>query len=353
MKHRIGVGFAVASFVSCSSEPMSHAQESANVAILATGGTIAGSAESQTAAGYMSGQVAVDVLLNAVPELDTLANVTGEQIASIGSQNMNDTVWLALARRINELAETDVDGIVITHGTDTMEETAYFLSLVVHTDKPIVMTGAMRPSTSISADGPANIYNAVAVAADPRAVGLGVMVVMNDEIHDAHSVYKTNTTEVSTFQSVEGLIGEVQFGQARYFRGPYSRHTTTSDFTIASVESLPPVDIIYMHQGVSGALIDAAVAAGAKGVVTAGVGNGNMTDEALTSLTAAAAAGVVSVRSSRVPTGVIGRMVEIDDDALGLVASYGLSPQKARILLRLALLTTSDPGTIQQYFAEY
>jgi L-asparaginase len=353
MKHRIGVGFVVASLVSCSSEPASHAQESANVAILATGGTIAGSAESQTAAGYMSGQVAVDVLLNAVPELDTLASVTGEQIASIGSQNMNDTVWFALARRVNALALTDVDGIVITHGTDTMEETAYFLSLVAHTDKPIVMTGAMRPSTSISADGPANIYNAVAVAADPRSAGLGVMVVMNDEIHDAHSVYKSNTTEVSTFQSVEGLIGEVQYGQARYFRAPFTRHTTTSDFTLDGVESLPPVDIVYMHQGVSGTLIDAAVAAGAKGIVTAGVGNGNMTDEALASLTAAAAAGVVSVRSSRVPTGVIGRMVEIDDDALGFVASYGLSPPKARILLRLALLTTSDPATIQQYFAEY
>jgi L-asparaginase/Glu-tRNA(Gln) amidotransferase subunit D len=174
-----------------------------------------------------------------------------------------------------------------------------------------------------------------------------------DEIHDAHSVYKSNTTEVSTFLSAEGLVGEVQFGQARYFRAPYTRHTMTSDFTLDGVESLPEVDIIYMHQGVSGALIDAAVAAGAKGVVTAGVGNGNMTDAALASLTAAAAAGVVSVRSSRVPTGVIGRMVEIDDDALGFVASYGLSPQKARILLRLALLTTSDPTAIQQFFAEY
>jgi L-asparaginase len=321
--------------------------------ILATGGTIAGSAQSQTAAGYTSGQVAVEVLLNAVPELGSLANVTGEQISSIGSQNMSDTVWLSLARRINELASTNVAGIVVTHGTDTMEETAYFLSLVAHTEKPIVLTGAMRPSTSISADGPANIYNAVAVAADPRAVGLGVMVVMNDEIHDAHSVYKSNTTEVSTFQSEEGLIGTVQFGVARYFRGPYSRHTDTSEFTLEGVESLPPVDIIYMHEGVSGALIDAAVARGARGVVTAGVGNGNMSDEALTSLTAAAAAGVVSVRSSRVPTGLVGRMVEVDDDALGFVASYGLSPSKARILLRLALLTTSDPLEIQQYFAEY
>jgi L-asparaginase len=353
MTHRIGVSLAVACLVSCSSEPASRAQESTNVAILATGGTIAGSAESQTAAGYTSGQVAVDVLLNAVPELSTLATVSGEQIASIGSQNMNDTVWLALARRVNELAATDVDGIVITHGTDTMEETAYFLSLVAHTDKPIVMTGAMRPSTSISADGPANIYNAVAVAADPRAVGLGVMVVMNDEIHDAHSVYKSNTTEVSTFQSDEGLIGSVQFGQARYFRGPYTRHTSSSDFSLDGVDILPPVDIIYMHEGVSGALIDAAVAAGAKGVVTAGVGNGNMTDEALASLTAAAATGVVSVRSSRVPTGLVGRMVEVDDDGLGFIASYGLSPPKARILLRLALLTTTDTATIQQYFAEY
>lgn len=324
------------------------------VVILATGGTIAGAAETGTTAGYQSGQVGVDILLAAVPDLAKIANCTGEQIANVGSQNMSDEVWLELARRINELAKTGVDGIVITHGTDTMEETAYFLSLVAHTDKPVVMTGSMRPSTAMSADGPLNIYNAVAVAADPDARGRGVMVVANDEIHGARSVIKSNTTEVSTFYSDDqGLIGNVRYGDAIFFRTPYTRHTKNSEFSVDGVNDLPRVDIIYLHENADGKLIDAAVKLGAKGIVTAGVGNGNMTDAALESLAKAARAGVVCVRSSRVPTGLVGRNIEIDDDSLGLVASYELNPHKARILTRLALLKTNDPKVIQEYFATY
>jgi L-asparaginase len=325
-----------------------------DVVILATGGTIAGAAETGTTAGYQSGQVGVDVLLAAVPDLARLANCTGEQVANVGSQNMTDDVWLKLAKRINELAKTDIDGIVITHGTDTMEETAYFLSLVVHTDKPVVMTGSMRPSTAMSADGPLNIYNAVAVAADADARGKGVVVVANDEIHGARSVIKSNTTEVSTFYSDDqGLIGNVRYGDAVFFRAPYTRHTKDSEFSVEGVDELPRVDIIYLHENADGGLIDAAVKLGAKGIVTAGLGNGNMTDAALESLTKAAKAGVLCVRSSRVPTGLVGRNIEIDDDGLGFVASYELSPHKARILARLALLKTSDLGRIQEYFATY
>jgi L-asparaginase len=325
-----------------------------DVVILATGGTIAGAAETGTTAGYRSGKVGVDILLEAVPDLANLANCTGEQVANVGSQNMTDDVWLKLANRINELARTDVDGIVITHGTDTMEETAYFLHLVSHTDKPIVMTGSMRPSTAMSADGPLNIYNAVAVAADPDARGRGVMVVANDEIHGARSVIKSNTTEVSTFYSDDqGLIGNVRYGDVIFFRGPYTRHTKDSEFSIDGVNELPRVDIIYLHENADGKLIDAAVKLGAKGIVTAGVGNGNMTDAALESLAKAARAGVVCVRSSRVPTGLVGRNIEIDDDAMGFVASYELSPHKARILTRLALLETNDVKKIQEYFAVY
>ena len=324
------------------------------VVILATGGTIAGAAETRTTAGYESGQVSVDVLLAAVPDLARIADCTGEQIANVGSQNMNDEVWLTLARRINELVKTDINGIVITHGTDTMEETAYFLSLVVHSDKPVVLTGSMRPSTAMSADGPLNIYNAVAVAADPDAVGKGVVVVANDEIHGARSVIKSNTTEVSTFYSDDqGLIGNVRYGDAIFFRSPYMRHTRDSEFSVEGIDELPRVDIIYLHENADGLLIDAAVKLGAKGIVTAGMGNGNMTDAALESLTKAAQAGVVCVRSSRVPTGLVGRNIEIDDDGLGFVASYELSPHKARILTRLALLTTKDPVKIQGYFATY
>ena len=326
-----------------------------NIVIFATGGTIAGSAESQTQAGYDSGQVGVEVLINAVPQLEEIADVTGEQIANVGSQNMNDEVWLKLAKRINELAKSpDVDGMVITHGTDTMEETAYFLNLVVKTDKPVVLTGSMRPSTALSADGPLNIFNAVAVAADPDARGRGVLVVANDSIHGGRAIIKSNTTHVETFLSPKrGLIGLVQYGKTLYFRDPYAVHTTQSVFSVEGVDTLPRVDIIYIYEDVPGDLIEAAVKAGAKGIVTAGVGNGNMTDSALQALALAATKGVVCVRSSRVPTGFVGRNVEVDDDEIGLVASYEHNPQKARVLLRLALSKTTDPVKIQEYFAQY
>ena len=330
-------------------------EQKPHIVILATGGTIAGSAESGTQAGYDSGQVGVDVLINAVPELQDVARVSGEQIANVGSQNMNDEVWLKLAKRINELGQSPVvDGVVITHGTDTMEETAYFLHLAVDTDKPVVLTGSMRPSTALSADGPLNIFNAVAVAADPDAKGRGVLVVANDAIHGARAVIKSNTTRVETFLSPQrGLIGLVHYGKTLYFRDPYAQHTSESDFTIRGATELPRVDIIYIYENVGRDLIDTAVAAGAKGIITAGVGNGNLTDAALEGLVDAAKKGVICVRSTRVPTGWVGRNVETDDDASGTIASYEHNPQKARILLRLALLKTQDPAQIQDYFAKY
>jgi L-asparaginase len=290
-----------------------------------------------------------------VPQLEEIAEVSGEQVANVGSQNMNDEVWLKLAKRINEVGKSpDVDGIVVTHGTDTMEETAFFLNLVVKTDVPVVLTGSMRPSTALSADGPLNIYNAVAVAADPEARGRGVLVVANDSIHGGRAIIKSNTTHVETFLSPQrGLIGIVQYGKTLYFRGPYALVTTMSEFSVEGVEKLPRVDIIYIHEDVDGSLIDAAVKAGAKGIVTAGVGNGNMTDPALQALAEAANKGVVCVRSTRVPTGFVGRNVEVDDDEIGLVASYEHNPQKARVLLRLALLKTKDPVEIQQIFGRY
>ena len=329
--------------------------EKPHIVILATGGTIAGSAETQTQAGYTSGQVGVDVLIAAVPQLEELARITGEQISNVGSQDMNDAIWLKLANRINELlAKDDVDGVVITHGTDTIEETGYFLDLTVHSKKPVVMTAAMRPSTALSADGPLNIYNAVAVAADPQARGRGVMIVANDDIHDARSITKTNTTDVQTFMSPErGLLGVCLYGKNRWFRYPYKKHTFESEFSVDGVEELPRVDVIYITAGVSPDLIDCAVANGAKGIVTAGVGNGNMTGEALKAVERAVKKGVVVVRSSRVTGGSTGRNVEIKDDEIGTVASLELNPAKARVLLKLALLKTSDPVKIQNYFDRY
>src|SRR5215831_18926114 len=265
------------------------------VIILATGGTIAGAATSQTSAGYQSGAVAVDNLIAAVPQLKDIADVSGEQIASIGSQDMNDEVWLKLGKRVNELlAKPDVSGIAITHGTDTMEETSYFLNLVVHSDKPVVLTGSMRPSTAMSADGPLNIYNAVAIAADPTARGRGVLVTVDDDIHSGHDIVKTHSTDVGTMSSGEvGLVGAALFGKNTWFRVPNNVHTTKSEFNITNVNALPRVDIIYAHANMSPDIITSAVANGAKGLVVAGVGDGNMTSPAAAAAKEAAAKGVV------------------------------------------------------------
>jgi L-asparaginase len=326
-----------------------------NVVVLATGGTIAGAAATDVQAGYTSGQVGVEQLLAAVPQAKKLAVMRGEQISNIGSQDMNDEVWLKLAKRVNELAaQADVDGIVITHGTDTIEETGYFLNLVVKTKKPVVLTAAMRPSTALSADGPLNFYNAVAVAANKDAAGRGVLVVVNDWIHGASSLTKASTTAVQTFLSpLRGLVGTVAYGESEFYRGPVGKNTLDSEFSLDGVTALPRVDIIMAHENMDGALIDAAAAAGAKGVVVAGVGNGNMTKAALEALAAQSRKGVVCVRSSRVVTGRVGRNVEVDDDKLALIASDDLNPQKARVLLRLALLKPRSLSEIQRLFAEY
>jgi L-asparaginase len=218
-----------------------YGQKLPTVVVLATGGTIAGAAASDVQAGYTSGQLGVDQLLAAVPQAKEIAVLRGEQISNIGSQDMNDEVWLKLAPRVNELLQSaDVDGIVITHGTDTIEETSYFLNLVVKSRKPVVLTAAMRPATALSADGPLNFYNAVAVAAHPDAAGRGVLVVVNDWIHDAGSLTKTSTTAVQTFLSpLRGLVGTVAYGEPDFYRGAVGRATTESEFSLDGVTSFP------------------------------------------------------------------------------------------------------------------
>ncbi|WP_035359008.1 type II asparaginase [Edaphobacter aggregans] len=326
-----------------------------NIVILATGGTIAGAAATGTQSAYTSGAVTIDAMVNAVPGIKDLANIKGEQIANVGSQDMSFDIMLKVAKRINELLPTnDVDGIVITHGTDTMEETAYFLNLVVKSDKPVVLVGSMRPSTAVSADGPLNLYNAVAVAGDPRAKGRGVLVIMNDHIHAAHSLTKTSTTDVQTFLSpLRGLVGVVSYGKSDFYNTPPWKHTTASEFDVAQVTKLPRVDIIFADVDMSPDLIDASAANGAKGIVIAGVGNGNMNKVSVDAAARAVKKGVVVVRSSRVPTGLVGRNVELNDDELGFVASDELNPQKSRILLSLVLLKPRPASEIQQIFTTY
>jgi L-asparaginase len=332
-------------------------QAKPKIKILATGGTIAGAQAAQSDAGYKSGTFSVNDLINAVPQLTNVAVLSGEQIANIGSQTMNHEVWLKLAARCNELlAQDDVDGIVITHGTDTMEETAYFLSLVVKSDKPVVLVGSMRPATAISADGPINLYNGVALAANPEARGRGPLVVLNDTIHYAREAQKMHTTRMDTFQSPNrGIAGMMNTGKAFFYSMNTMRHGTKSEFSVdgKSVSDLPRVDIVYSYANLGGDMIDALVAKGAKGIVLDGVGDGNTTDAALAALEQAAKKGVAVVRCSRTGSGVVDRNVEVNDDKLGFIAGMELSAQKARILLMLGLMQTNDPQKLQQYFVEY
>jgi L-asparaginase len=347
---RVAVGGVAA--VMCWTLPTAAQTARPRIVIVATGGTIAGSAESTTSAGYKSGAVAVDVLIAAVPQMKKFADVRGVQVSSVGSQDMNDELWVKLAVEVNRLlAQSDVDGIAITHGTDTMEETSYFLNLVVKSDKPVVLTGSMRPSTSLSADGPLNIYNAVGVASDSRAKGRGVLVVANDDIHGARAITKRHTTDVETFVSPEvGLIGVCLFDDREFGRTPVRAHTTATPFKVAAGQTLPRVDVIYAHAGMSPDLIDAAVVNGAKGLVIAGVGDGNMTTPALDAVKRAIAKGVVVVRSTRVGEGIVRRNIEVDDDKVGTVVSKELNPSKARVLLKLALTQTSEPKQVQAMF---
>ncbi|MDE7369969.1 MAG: L-asparaginase 2 [Muribaculaceae bacterium] len=331
------------------------AQKLPNIYILATGGTIAGTGTSATQTNYTSGQVAISSLIDAVPEIKKIANVTGEQIVNIGSQDMNDEVWLILAKRINELLKNgNVDGIVITHGTDTMEETAYFLNLTVKSDKPVVLTGSMRPSTAISADGPLNLYNAVVTAATEASKGKGVLIAMNGLVLPAHGTTKMNTTDVQTFQAPNsGALGYIFNSKVFYNMITLKRNTTESVFDVTNLTKLPKVGIVYSYSNVDADVMNPFLYNGYQGLVHAGVGNGNIHKNIFPKLEEARKKGIVVVRSSRVPTGPVTLDDEVDDEKYTFVASQELNPQKARVLLMLALTKTTDWKQIQQYFNEY
>jgi L-asparaginase len=323
--------------------------------VLATGGTIAGAGTPRPRRGYAPGVFSIRSLIAAAPGIKSLARLNAAHVASIGSQDMGEAVWRALARRAQSaLDNPEIAGVVVTHGTDTMEETAYFLNLVLRSAKPVVLVGAMRPATAMSADGPMNLYNAVATAAHPDAGGRGVLVVANDEIHFAREVAKTNTTQVGTFKSTHrGLAGLVSSARIHFYGTPVRRHTMESPFSIPGRAALPRVDIVYAHAGMGRELIDASVRAGARGLVVAGVGNGNLGARARAAAAAAARAGLAVVRSSRTGGGIVERNVEMDDDRLGFIAADELNPQKARILLMLGLTRTRDPLRLQEMFYTY
>lgn len=268
---------------------------------------------------------------------------------------MNNEVWLTLARKINQLMkDPNIDGIVITHGTDTMEETAYFLNLTVKGDKPVVLVGAMRPSTAISADGPLNLYNAVVVAADKASKGKGVLVAMNGNILGAADVSKMNTVSVETFQAPNsGALGHVLNGKVTYTASPEKKHTTQSVFDVSQLDKLPKVGIVYGYSNIDADMVAPMLENGYQGIVHAGVGNGNIHKNVFPVLTDARKKGILVVRSSRVPAGPTSLDAEVNDAEYQFVASQGLNPQKARVLLMLALTKTNDWKKIQEYFNEY
>lgn len=327
--------------------------------VLSTGGTIAGTGASSTSlAEYKAGTLLGSDLVNAVPEIKQHANVKVEQIVNIASQDLTLSNWIALANRINRIFADDpgVRGIVITHGTNTLEETAYFLNLTVKHDRPVVLVGSMRPATAISADGPLNLLNAVRTATSAEARGKGVLVVMNDEINGARDVTKTNTFRVEAFRAPElGYLGYVDADKVSFYRASTKRHTASSEFDVSSISELPKVDIVYSYIEPNAVVIGALVASGVKGLVFAGTGAGAISEAEKSALKPVLALRAESrpvlVRSSRVGNGrVIGRD---EYDRIGMIPADTLNPQKSRILLMLALTRTNDLEDIKRMFAEY
>lgn len=331
-----------------------HAADLPNVTILATGGTIAGSASTSTnLTDYKAGSLTAQQLIDAVPALVDIANVNAEQIANVGSNNLKFSDWLTLAKRINTLlASDDCDGIVVTHGTDTTEETAYFLNLVVKSEKPVVVVGAMLPATAISADGPLNLLNAVGVAGSKDSIGKGVMIVLNGQIVSGREGTKTNTLAKETFKVHDlGMLGYVINFKPVFYRELTRLHTKDTEFDVSELDTLPRVDILYQYLEVSADMYQAVVDSKPAGIITAGTGNGSLFDPTRAVLKEAAEDGIVVVRSSRVGSGVITPSAK--DAEYGFLTSDNLNPQKARILLTLALTKTNDIEEIREMFAKY
>ncbi|AZC23820.1 L-asparaginase [Pseudomonas sessilinigenes] len=331
-------------------------QKLSNVVILATGGTIAGAgASAANSATYQAAKVGIEQLIAGIPELSQVANVRGEQVMQIASESITNENLLQLGRRVAELADSkDVDGIVITHGTDTLEETAYFLNLVEKTDKPIVVVGSMRPGTAMSADGMLNLYNAVSVAGNKSSRGKGVLVTMNDEIQSGRDVSKMINIKTEAFKSPWGPLGMVVEGKSYWFRLPAKRHTMDSEFDIKNIKSLPDVEIAYGYGNVSDTAYKALAQGGAKAIIHAGTGNGSVSSRVVPALQELRKNGVQIIRSSHVNAGgFVLRNAEQPDDKYDWVVAHDLNPQKARILAMVALTKTQDSKELQRMFWEY
>ena len=330
------------------------------VYILGTGGTISSGGAEGTTTNYTNGVFDVDALIKGVPGLDSLAAVEGEQVCNVPSDDITQREWFDLARRIDELAEDpDIAGFVITHGTNTMEETAYFLNLAIKTDKPVVLTGAMRPATALSADGPMNIYQAVATAVSPRSAGRGVLAVMGDRIFDAAHLHKANAFRVDAFTGGDaGCVGYVQDDVPFFLQRSELPHTASSGFSIDGLTALPKVEIAYFYTGADPEILRAAAypgfptsgAAQADGLILAGAGAG-FAGSSWEPLLTEIAGRIPVVRASRTMDGLVAR--DTYDGRIGTIPGYGIDPLKARILLAFALTKTQYPSEIEAIFKKF
>ncbi|WP_096026607.1 asparaginase [Campylobacter lanienae] len=330
------------------------AQAKPKIAILATGGTIASSIEDCVATtGYSVGGLSVENLISGVKGIEDLATITTKQISNIDSANMRDEIWLKLAKEINRLLDSDFDGVVITHGTDTIEETAYFLHLTIKSHKPVILVGAMRPSNSVSSDGAKNLYNAVALAANKESKFKGVMVTMNDKILSARGVTKTHTLNLDAFSSPDfGDLGYMVDGKAYFYSAITKAHTTNTPFDISQISNLPKVDILYSYSNDGNAVAAKALFSnGTKGLVIAGSGAGSIHEDHEKALKELINQGLKVVVSSRISQGRVA--LNSEKKSLGFISAEELNPQKARVLLMLSLIKTDDISQIQDYFLKY
>ncbi|CAG4899630.1 asparaginase [Paraburkholderia gardini] len=323
------------------------------VVILGVGGTIAASAASATQTHDYKLTGTLDTVLKQVPQLSEIANISSEQVANVASHEIDNAVLLRLARRVNEhLADPTVNGVVVTHGTDTLEETAYFLHLVVKSGKPVVVTGAMRPSSALSADGPLNLYNAVRVAISEDASGMGVLVVLDERVVSARDVMKSHTSATDAFRASDSVeLGALSGGKVRFAAFPLRKHTCSTSFDLTAVETFPQVDIVYGYQNAGTHFFSAAIEAGARGIVFAATGNGSLSEAAKAGALLAREHGVAVVRSSRVAAGAVSECA--DDARYDTIAADTLNPPKARILLMLGLAHAMDTAALRRAFGIY
>lgn len=323
------------------------------IAIVATGGTIAGTGQLGKAIAYRAGEMMINEVIQSIPMIEQVAELREYQLMNVDSNEMDNGKWLELSQKINEIVKDDeIDGVVVTHGTDTFDETAYFLTLTLHSEKPVVMTGAMRPATATSADGPYNLYQAVCLAAHDEAKDKGVMGLFSSTIFSGRDIQKVNNYKLDAFEQKSfGCLGYMQDDQVYFYSQTFKRHTIHSIFSKQTYYQLPQVGIAYFYAGASSQILYD-LAKYNQGIVIVGSGNGNYSQAWIKAIDQLSKQGIAFVRSSRVSQGIVFND-SIFDPEQHCIPSNTLSAQKARILLMLALTQTKDITELKQIFQEY